>query len=70
MRVSLFIYVCYGHVQHKQLTIAYFACVLKQIFAYIGCVLKQIFAYIGCVLKQIFAYFGCVLKQIAAKIFA
>ena len=58
-RASEFIYVCYGHVQHKQLTIAYFACVLKQIFAYIGCVLKQIFA-----------YFGCVLKQIAAKIFA
>ena len=41
VRVSLFIYVCYGHVQHKQLTIAYFACVLKQIFAYFGCVLKH-----------------------------
>ena len=32
-RASEFIYVCYGHVQHKQLTIAYFACVLKQITA-------------------------------------
>ena len=43
-RASEFIYVCYGHVQHKQLTIAYFPCVLKQIFAYFGCVLKQIVA--------------------------
>ena len=43
-RASEFIYVCYGHVQHKQLTIAYFPCVLKQIFAYFGCVLKQIAA--------------------------
>ena len=45
MRACEFIiYVCYGHVQHKQLTIAYFPCVLKQIFAYFGCVLKQIAA--------------------------
>ena len=29
MRACEFIYVCYGHVQHKQLKIAYFACVLK-----------------------------------------
>ena len=29
VRVSVFVSVCYGHVQHKQLTIACFACVLK-----------------------------------------